>query len=145
MLMTMAAFQTTLPVYFNRAAKTTDPVERLKLVMTGNFAWFIYNHTFFKPLNPILGETYQCIGQDGTKIFLEQTSHHPPRSHFYADGPDGLWSMNGYLEFAIYAGLQTSKAECHGFKELNFADGGKIRWNQNNDYFSNMFIGTITH
>ena len=55
----------------NRAATITDPVERMKLVMTSNFSWYLYNQVFHKPLNPILGETYQAIGQDGTKIFLE--------------------------------------------------------------------------
>mmetsp|Transcript_186 Transcript_186/g.330 ORF Transcript_186/g.330 Transcript_186/m.330 type:complete len:134 (+) Transcript_186:160-561(+) len=58
MLMTMTGFASTMPVYFNRAAKTTDPVERLKLVMTCNFSWFVYNSVFAKPLNPILGETF---------------------------------------------------------------------------------------
>ena len=58
MLMTSSGFMTTMPVYFNRAADTTDPIERMKLVIAGNFSWFIYNSMFKKPLNPILGETY---------------------------------------------------------------------------------------
>ena len=63
MLMTMTGFATTLPVYMNKAAATTnDPVERLRLVMSANFSWFFYNYMFVKPLNPILGETYQCYG-----------------------------------------------------------------------------------
>ena len=55
----------------NRASKTSDPVERMKLVMSANFSWYFYNAIFVKPLNPILGETYQCYGQDGTKIYME--------------------------------------------------------------------------
>lgn len=107
--MTMTGFATTMPLFMNKAAATTnDPVERLKLVMTANFSWFFYNSMFVKPLNPILGETYQCYGQDGTKIYLEQTAHHPPRSHFQVDGPDGAWCMNGYLEYEIYSGLTSS-------------------------------------
>ena len=62
MLMCMIGFGTTLPVYMNRAAVTEDPLERLKLVMSANFSWFFYNSIFQKPLNPILGETYQCYG-----------------------------------------------------------------------------------
>ena len=46
MLMTMCGFATTMPVYFNRAAKTSDPLERLKLVIAGNFSWFVYNSIF---------------------------------------------------------------------------------------------------
>ena len=106
--MTMTGFATTLPIFMNKAAATDDPIERMKLVMTANFSWFIYNYMFTKPLNPILGETYQCHGQDGSKIYLEQTAHHPPRSHFQVDGPDGAYCMNGYLEYEIYSGLSSS-------------------------------------
>lgn len=76
---------------------------------------------------------------------MEQTSHHPPRSHIWIDGPDNLWTYNGYLEFAIYAGLQTASVTCNGFKEICFADGMKIRWNQNGDYFNGVFMGTMGH
>lgn len=145
MLMTMTGFATTLPVYMNKAAMASDPIERMKLVMSANFSWNFYGHIFVKPLNPILGETYQCYGQDGTKIYLEQTAHHPPRSHFIADGPNDSWQMNGFLEYEIFAGLQSSNVNCLGFKECRFADGTKIRWNQNNDYLNGIFIGTMNH
>lgn len=58
MLMTMSGFATTLPIYMYRAAICEDPVERLKLVMSANFSWFMLNHGWEKPLNPILGETF---------------------------------------------------------------------------------------
>ena len=71
-LMQCTAFASTLPIYMNKAANTTsDPVERMKLVMTSNFSWQFYNQLFAKPLNPILGETYQAFGQDGAQLFLE--------------------------------------------------------------------------
>ena len=44
-------------------------------------------------------------------------------------GPDDAFKMNGYLEFEIYAGLTASTIISHGFKEVAFKDGGKIRWN----------------
>lgn len=62
MLMSMSVFATTFPIYMTRAAKTTDPLERMKLVMACNFCWFTYNQFFNKPLNPILGETYEAHG-----------------------------------------------------------------------------------
>lgn len=76
---------------------------------------------------------------------MEQTSHHPPRSHQLAEGPNGNFMMHGYSEMAIYAGLQTTTTDCRGFKEVQFKDGGKIRWNLNNDHFSGIFLGTMTH
>ena len=59
------------PIYMTRAALTTDPVERMKLVMVHNLSFFVKEKIFEKPLNPILGETYQAYGQDGAKIFME--------------------------------------------------------------------------
>ena len=40
------------------ASTISDPVERLKLVITATFANFPVANTFLKPLNPILGETF---------------------------------------------------------------------------------------
>ena len=43
---------------------------------------------FRKPFNPILGETWQAtLPQDGTHLFVEQISHHPPVSAFQMQGP----------------------------------------------------------
>jgi len=69
-LQAQCGFITTFPVQMNKAAMTSDPVERLKLVMTSNFNWNFYCQQFLKSLDPILGETYQAYGQDGTKIFF---------------------------------------------------------------------------
>ena len=46
------------PVYLNAAAKTTDPIERMKFVIVNSLSYNLPCHTFDKPLNPILGETY---------------------------------------------------------------------------------------
>ena len=61
------------------------------------------------------------------------------------DGPNKKYMMNGYLEYEIYAGLTSSDVKCHGFKEVKFTDGSKIRWNSSNDYLSGLFMGTMTH
>ena len=61
------------------------------------------------------------------------------------EGPDNLYKAHGYLEYEIYAGMQTSTVKAYGFKEVSFKDGSKIRWNTNDDYLSGTFIGTITH
>lgn len=48
------------------------------------------------PLNPILGETYQVEKENGTKLYLEQTCHHPPTSHYYLIGPNNKYKIFGY-------------------------------------------------
>ena len=52
----------TMPFYYNRAAAVSDPLERMKLVICADVSATIYNKSFEKPLNPILGETYEARG-----------------------------------------------------------------------------------
>lgn len=50
--------------------------------------------SLYKPFNPILGETWSGSFPDGTQVYFEQTSHHPPVSHWEILG-DG-WKLYGY-------------------------------------------------
>ena len=50
-----------------------------------------------KPFNPILGETLQYTLEDGTKVFGEQISHHPPISYYYILGPKDFYKVHGSL------------------------------------------------
>lgn len=59
------------PLYMNAAALTTDPVQRMKLVMTTSLSFLYSCHRFDKPLNPVLGETYQGYHDDGTEVCME--------------------------------------------------------------------------
>jgi hypothetical protein len=71
MLEIMATMSSCFAIYFNKAAKTKDPVEKMKFTIVGAIAYFYFEKIFEKPLNPILGETYEAYGQDGSVIFLE--------------------------------------------------------------------------
>lgn len=46
------------PLYMGSAAATPDILERFKLTITANICSFFWTNTFYKPLNPILGETF---------------------------------------------------------------------------------------
>ena len=70
-LQVIASVASPCSVYFNLAAQSPDPVERMKFVITASFAFLYPCHTWDKPLNPILGETYQASLEDGSQIFLE--------------------------------------------------------------------------
>jgi len=59
------------PLYMNAAALTPDPIQRMKLVMTTSLSFLYPCHRFDKPLNPVLGETYQGILDDGTEVCME--------------------------------------------------------------------------
>jgi len=53
----------TIPFYYSKASKLADdPVERMKMIICSDISCVIYNKSFEKPLNPILGETYKARG-----------------------------------------------------------------------------------
>jgi hypothetical protein len=113
--------------------------------MSQSVSWLVYGHMFCKPLNPILGETHQSHGVDGSKCYYEQTSHHPPRTHYLIEGPEGRWTLDGYTEMEIYGGVTSSTANCLGFKRVRFPDGSEIKCNHTSDTFYGIFIGSIIH
>lgn len=129
----------------NKAASIQDPVERMKLLMTHNLSFFYKEKIFEKPLNPILGETFQAIGQDGAMIYMEQTSHHPPVSHFLIEGPNDNYKLYGWSLHSIKMGMQSANLLAQGFKEVVFKDGQKIRFNNTGDYIFNVFMGNMGH
>jgi hypothetical protein len=45
-----------------------DPVERFKLVIVAALSCFHKSSNFWKPLNPILGETYELDWTDGSRV-----------------------------------------------------------------------------
>lgn len=57
--------QTCCSIYLNKAASISDPIERMKLVMASTIAFMVPGKIYEKPLNPVLGETYQATAADG--------------------------------------------------------------------------------
>jgi len=129
----------------NKAASIKDPVERFKLVMASTIA-FIYPSKFYeKPLNPVLGETYEAVAGDGGRVYLEQTSHHPPVSHLLIDGPNGAYTVTGWSTYKIHAGMNSATVISDGHKKVVFHDGQTIKFNNPGDLFYNMLMGTMGH
>ena len=58
LLETIPAIQCVFSFYLNYAASISDPIERMKIVVTTTIAFLWKNHCFEKPLNPVLGETF---------------------------------------------------------------------------------------
>ena len=58
-------------------------------------------------LNPYLGETFQGNFNDGTKLYSEQISHHPPISYFLVYGPQKNYKYYGHYLYEAKAGLNT--------------------------------------
>jgi hypothetical protein len=87
------------PLYLNKAAKCRDPIERMKMIIAFSISGIHTNIKQLKPFNPILGETYEGYWPDGSRIYAEHMSHHPPITRFYLLG-DG-WKYYGYYEYVV--------------------------------------------
>jgi hypothetical protein len=48
-----------------------------------------------------LGETLQAEYNDGSKVYVEQTSHHPPVSSFLLYGPNENYVYSGYYLYEV--------------------------------------------
>ena len=73
------------PVYLERAAQLTDPVEQMKQCVPFLLTTTLMYLELTKPFNPILGETFQGW-LNGCPIYCEQISHHPPICAFQLYG-----------------------------------------------------------
>ena len=123
------------PVYFTAAAYSQDPVQRMKLVMTQSISFIYPTHCFDKPLNPILGETYQGVLEDGSEICLEQVCHHPPISYICQYGPNDCYRWYGYTSLKPKASLNSISLNVEGSKTVEFPDGSKIWYTPTQDLF----------
>jgi hypothetical protein len=75
-----------------------------------------------------LGETLQANFQDGTSIYCEHTSHHPPVTNFLVEDIDKLYTLSGYYEYAGSMGNNCLTSGMRGPNEIIFKDGQHIRF-----------------
>ncbi|XP_062383140.1 oxysterol-binding protein-related protein 7 isoform X1 [Sardina pilchardus] len=70
------------------ASNTEDPYERMVYIAAfaiSGYSIATYRNRY-KPFNPVLGETYECVRDDRKFRFIsEQVSHHPPVSACHAE------------------------------------------------------------
>lgn len=78
-------------------------------------------------------------------IYMEQTSHHPPVSHFLIEGPENQYKLHGWSLHSVHAGMNSATLKAQGFKEITFRDGHKIRYNNTGDYIFSIFMGNMGH
>lgn len=55
-----------------------------------------------KPFNPLLGETFEMVGNGGVKAMSCQVSHHPPVTAMYLEAPYCKLHMNTALKIAFW-------------------------------------------
>ncbi|VDK73674.1 unnamed protein product [Litomosoides sigmodontis] len=76
----------------NRAISAYDPVDRIAYVTAfavSNYSGMVSRK--HKPFNPLLGETFDFVSNEGWKYHAEQVSHHPPITAAHAEGLNWEW------------------------------------------------------
>jgi len=114
-------------IYMNKAANSHDKLERMKYLTVGFFASIYLNLRMKKAFNPLLGETCEVTLEDGTKVAVEQVSHHPPISCMYTVGKD-----NSFIHSSIARREGQFKLNYLVIKfgitaNITFKDGHKIK------------------
>lgn len=134
--------------YLDRAALTPDPVRRLQLITTFIVTSLHINPVQMKnkpPLNPLLGETYHIWKEDGTQIWIEQTSTHPPVAHWQMVGRDNLFQFVGHGQLlAGLVGPNTLLASKQGKNNISFSDGGAVEYSCPKLQISGLVYGERT-
>ncbi|KAK9824358.1 hypothetical protein WJX72_009678 [[Myrmecia] bisecta] len=118
------------PCFLDRAAAASSPLYRLQLVAT----WFIAGQqnafaSWMKPFNPILGETFQAATASGTRVYLEQISHHPPIAAYQMMGPGRAWVLTGVSRPEVRYKGNAVKTLVRGARTITFADGTRMELN----------------
>lgn len=86
------------PYILKKAGKEKDVLESFKLTICFCLSSLHFSASQLKPFNPLLGETLQMSYHDGTRIYLEHTSHHPCVTNFYIKDIDDLYTISGYYD-----------------------------------------------
>lgn len=131
--------------YMKKATEATDPIERMKWVMTFFISGNFIGSTLINckvPLNPILGETLQRDMPTGERIYCEQISHHPPISAYEIYGPNDDYKIYGYHGFKSWlSGAQNFGGSKTGKMIIEFKDETIIKFKA----MPSMLIENIFH
>jgi hypothetical protein len=114
----------------------------MKNIITFAVAGLYVSVSQLKPFNPLLGETYEGYFEDGTKIYCEHTSHHPPIANFYLTNPE--WKFYGRYEMIAKLDTNTLYIWQDGPNIIEFKDGSKIQFHLPGIKCSGMLLGDRT-
>ena len=106
-LQRIADYWSLAPLFLNQAAQSSDPLQRIKLVMAFAIGGLYISTKQLKPFNPLIGETFEGQFEDGTKVYIEHISHYPTVARFYVLGK--LYKFHGYFDFTTETGSFGSK------------------------------------
>lgn len=154
----------TMPVYFNEPLsflqRLTEDLEYAdilnkasacgtsieKMAYVAAFACSVYANVpgrFWKPFNPLLGETFEFINKEqGYSVVCEQVSHHPPVSALHAESDEWVFWEEYQLD-TRFRGMYV-KIIPTGTVHLKFKkDNCHYSWTKPETKIHNIVIGTL--
>jgi len=128
----------------NKAADCECPVERL--VHVSAFASSNYANVpgrFWKPFNPLLGETFEYHNQEhGYSVIAEQVSHHPPISAIHVESDKWIFWQEYKLD-TRFRGVYVKVCPT-GDVHLKFKSNDcHYSWKKPNTSIHNIVFGTL--
>lgn len=130
------------PTYLPKAAACTDPVTRMKWVITFAISGLYCMLTHLKPFNPLLGETLEGGLEDGTRIYCEHTSHHPAITNFLVLGAKDQYTMTGKYQYKVDFAANSFKLRQAGYHHIRFPDGNSVSYKLPFAKFAGVVMGT---
>lgn len=104
-----------------------DPIERMKYVFCFTISSIYLGPHICKskaPFNPIIGETFQASQTNGSKLYMEQTEHHPPSFNYLLYGPQNHFTISGFGTVEAHLdSINVIKGERVGKNIIKFDDG----------------------
>ena len=129
----------------DRAARTTDSVERLMYVTAFAVSSLSSNRmrerSIRKPFNPMLGETYELVREDHSVRFIaEKVSHRPVQLAYQADGKE--WSLaQSPMPSQKFWG-KSAEITTEGRVRISFhATGERFSWTPATSFLRNIIAG----
>lgn len=115
--------------YVNKSKETADPADKLAIISVGIAAGYYLDLNTKKVFNPYLGESYVGKWENGTTVYAEQISHHPPLSVFQIYGPNNEWyCYSDPVHFDVSNSMTSLEISMEGEFHLKLNDGNEYKW-----------------
>jgi len=89
------------PILLKKAGEIGNKLEAMKNLICFSLSALYFSSGQMKPFNPMLGETFEAAFSDGTKIFMEHSSHVPCVSNYFIEDKDKAYKFYGFYDITV--------------------------------------------
>jgi hypothetical protein len=89
------------PILLKKAGEIGNKLEAFKNVICFSLSALYFSSGQMKPFNPMLGETFEAKFSDGSRIYMEHSSHVPCVSNYLINDVDNSYKFYGFYDITI--------------------------------------------